>query len=609
MGKTVDLFEDMLVDVSEDLSQTLDAQLRNHLIVGSSGFAVFAGAGSGKTRTLVTLLQWCKSEFGKKLLINGRKIAVITFTNAACDEIKHRLGYDNSFSVSTIHSFAWDLIKYYQEDIKVCLTELLNEKIDRNSGKKAEKYKNRLSEIQSISSFTYNPFLNSAARTSLDHNEVIEITALLLERKNILQKIVIDSYPFLLIDECQDTQKELMNSFIKLQELYPKQFTLGLFGDMMQQIYSTGVRQLQKFLPKSFKVFTKNENYRSASRIVQLGNALRSDGIKQISKVEDDGGTARLFIVSSKKNQMEVEKEIAHSMAAITNDPDWKIDYESLVLEHQMAARRMNFSNLFAPLYSNSSLKLKIRDGKLPFFSLLEEVIFPLKDAYKSDNSLLVTKILRENSPLLALDDQTSSLSLYRIVSARARELVKGLMDLLSDKKVTCRQIFEYIAKNDLFKLDDDYLKQALILKDPSSFIKLNSEQKTIIEALNSTLEEYEAFLTYLQHRSKFFTHHGVKGLEFERVMVILDDDHAKWATMKYGKLIGTKNLSPQEAYKRDLGEETSLDTLARLFYVVCSRAKKSLAVVCYSDDVDRDRKAFSELGWFAKSEIVAVKN
>ena len=78
MGKTVDLFEDMLVDVSEDLSQTLDAQLRNHLIVGSSGFAVFAGAGSGKTRTLVTLLQWCKSEFGKKLLINGRKIAVIT---------------------------------------------------------------------------------------------------------------------------------------------------------------------------------------------------------------------------------------------------------------------------------------------------------------------------------------------------------------------------------------------------------------------------------------------------------------------------------------------------------------------------------------------------
>ena len=195
------------------------------------------------------------------------------------------------------------------------------------------------------------------------------------------------------------------------------------------------------------------------------------------------------------------------------------------------------------------------------------------------------------------------------VVSARARELVKGLMDLLSDKKVTCRQIFEYIAKNDLFKLDDDYLKQALILKDPSSFIKLNSEQKTIMEALNSTLEEYEAFLTYLQHRSKFFTHHGVKGLEFERVMVILDDDHAKWATMKYGKLIGTKSLSPQEAYKRDLGEETSLDTLARLFYVVCSRAKKSLAVVCYSDDVDRDRKAFSELGWFAKSEIVAVKN
>lgn len=370
MENLANLFEVQPVATSEDTKLPLDSKLQNHLVNCSSGFAVFAGAGSGKTKTLVTLLQWCKSKFGKKFLINGRKIAVITFTNAACDEIRHRLGYDDCFSVSTIHSFAWDLIKYYQEDIRTCLIELLNEKISNSSGKALEKYRARLSEIQSISSFTYNPFSNSAERTSLNHNEVIEVTACLLDRKIILQKITIDLYPFLLIDECQDTQKELMNSLIRLQEQYPKQFTLGLFGDMMQQIYTTGIRELQKSLPKNFKVFTKKENYRSTSRIVRLGNALRSDGIEQIPQITDDAGTVRLFLVNTKKKQTEIEKEIAQSMVTITDDPEWSTDYESLVLEHQMAASRMNFSNLFEPLNSNSSLKLNIREGRLPFFSL-----------------------------------------------------------------------------------------------------------------------------------------------------------------------------------------------------------------------------------------------
>lgn len=56
-------------------------------------FLLFAGAGSGKTRTLVTLLQKIKEGQRNNLTKNGQRVCVITFTNAACDEIKHRLNY------------------------------------------------------------------------------------------------------------------------------------------------------------------------------------------------------------------------------------------------------------------------------------------------------------------------------------------------------------------------------------------------------------------------------------------------------------------------------------------------------------------------------------
>ena len=81
-------------------------------------FFLFAGAGSGKTHSLVKILQKYKKDYSQNLRFSNKQIAIITYTNAACDEIKDRLDYDDTFLVSTIHSFVWDLIKPYQKDIK-----------------------------------------------------------------------------------------------------------------------------------------------------------------------------------------------------------------------------------------------------------------------------------------------------------------------------------------------------------------------------------------------------------------------------------------------------------------------------------------------------------
>ena len=85
----------------------------------SDKILVVAGSGSGKTRVLTERL---------KLLLedveDSSKIVAITFTNAAAEEMKERLGDTKSAFIGTIHSYAnrillmngYDTSQYIEED-------------------------------------------------------------------------------------------------------------------------------------------------------------------------------------------------------------------------------------------------------------------------------------------------------------------------------------------------------------------------------------------------------------------------------------------------------------------------------------------------------------
>ena len=46
-------------------------------------------------------------------------------------------------------------------------------------------------------------------------------------------------------------------------------------------------------------------------------------------------------------------------------------------------------------------------------------------------------------------------------------------------------------------------------------------------------------------------------------------------------------------------GKETTIDRTRRLFYVTCSRAKGSLALIAYSSDPVKVRDTLVAAGWF----------
>ena len=92
-------------------------------------FFLFAGAGSGKTRTLVEVLRRLTGvvphesggRLAHRLRLYGRSIRVVTYTKNAVAVITGRLGSNDLVAVSTIHSFCWELIGGFDEDIREAL--------------------------------------------------------------------------------------------------------------------------------------------------------------------------------------------------------------------------------------------------------------------------------------------------------------------------------------------------------------------------------------------------------------------------------------------------------------------------------------------------------
>ena len=615
------LLEDHYID--DYVDDHVDREIESCFSASSpNNFFVFAGAGSGKTRSLINTLNFLDKEQGEKLLMKGKQIAVITYTNAACDEISRRLQYKSIFSVSTIHSFLWELIKNYQVDIKTWIMESVQKEIEelkqkqtktsrgKAGEKRAETIKKkteRLAKIRSIQKFSYNPNGDNVGYDSLSHSEVIKMSTEFIATEPTMQDILTSKYPILLIDESQDTKKELIDALLIVCEKYGEKFIVGMFGDTMQKIYNDGKDNLAKCIPDNWVKPVKIMNHRSAKRIVTLANSIRSsvDDQKQQARSDAEEGTVRLFITSKSNNKEYVEKRVAEMMVQDTGDIGWndEEDYKSLILEHHMAASRFGFSELYMPLSNSKKFDTSLREGSIPELSLLSKLVFPLLVAYQSGNDFEVAKIIRKNSPLLNKEVFITGLNNQVELLRKAEEAVELLMKLWNDGKVpTCLEVLKSIRDTGLFKVGN---RVDEVLADYSQ--DENEKITALRTALSAPFYELERYALYVSDNTRFATHQGVKGLEFPRVMVILDDAQARGFLFSYEKLFGVKAQSDTDEKNAHDGKDTSITRTARLFYVACTRAKKSLAIVAYTENEEMVRDTALANGWFLENEIYIV--
>jgi DNA helicase-2/ATP-dependent DNA helicase PcrA len=74
-----------------------------------------------------------------------------------------------------------------------------------------------------------------------------------------------------------------------------------------------------------------------------------------------------------------------------------------------------------------------------------------------------------------------------------------------------------------------------------------------------------------------------------------------------YEKLFGAKNKTKTDIDNERDGKDTSIARTTRLFYVACTRAQKSLAVIAYTSDKDAVKNTALTNGWFFDDEIIVV--
>ena len=601
-------------------------------------FFLFAGAGSGKTRMLVQVLKQFRQNNAQQLKLNGQNVAIITYTNAACDEIKRRLEYDPAFSVSTIHSFSWDMINPYQEDIRAWLKEnlkkeiaALDEKLERarnlnsksareNQAKRNSKGK-RLSQIDSINQFTYNPNGVNSGKDALNHAEVINIASYFLSEKSLMRQILVRRFPILLIDESQDTNKKLIQSFFDTQAEQKKQFCLGLFGDTMQRIYNDGKEDLGKTIPDDWATPAIEMNYRCPSRVIELINQIRSDvdTQKQIPHAWAEKGIVRLFIINTNqgKDELQVEKKVAVSMADITDDDDWLQDGvpKILTLEHQMAAKRGGFADLFTPLYSVKQYSTGILDGTLSGITFFTKQILPLVQATRAEDQFAIAEVIRKHSSMLQRNHLIDSKQQIKQIR-KAKTAVEAINKLWKGRKdPKLIRILSKIDELGLFDIPEvlapfsegmsEHSNDALTSE---SEISPNEKHKAWEAALSAPLSQLESYADYVDERSGFGTHQGIKGLEFNHVMVILDDKGSKGFLFSYEKLLGAKAPTANDERNKQQGKDTAIDRTRRLFYVTCSRAEKSLAIVVYTENPQAVEQFAISNKWFRKNEIIKLE-
>lgn len=266
-----------------------------------------AGAGSGKTYCLIQTIEYLL----EKNLRKNQKILCVTFTNAAKDEILNRLlQKSDKIIVSTLHDFIWDFIKQFQTELQKEVEALAKDKVqslndelseaerkianprsNTNIEKQEEiitKNNKKLKKYENIDYKTVRVDYDSHPayyKGKISHDDVIVIFNNFLTN-NFFTRIFLDAFPYILIDEYQDTNVTTIENMFKATLDYKGVVDtfIGMYGDRMQMIHEKSTIKVANY---EIILIQKEDNFRTAKPIVESNNNLRNDGLKQNTNAQN----------------------------------------------------------------------------------------------------------------------------------------------------------------------------------------------------------------------------------------------------------------------------------------------------------------------------------
>ncbi|MFA5917813.1 MAG: UvrD-helicase domain-containing protein [Candidatus Gracilibacteria bacterium] len=335
---------------------------------------IIAGAGSGKTATLTTRVEYMIKE--KK--IDPKSLLCVTFTNKAAREMRERIGkklgvvIDNNIYrqrnlplMGTFHSIGVfflkeilgkydvsqlgvnlkkDFLIYSEEDkLKVLKDIIVNDlKLDEKQFK-ARQIAYYISEAKNsfLTARDYSSVVDSYIKekvmdaykiyevkmvenNAMDFDDILFKTLQLLKNPNILEYYQ-EKYKYIMVDEYQDTNL-VQYEIVKL--LASKYRNLAVVGDDWQSIYSWRGADMRNIL--NFKrdyseavVVKLEQNYRSTKHIIESANSVVKNNKTALEKTlwTDNEHGEKICLIEAPDDKLEASIVAKIIKDKITNSP------------------------------------------------------------------------------------------------------------------------------------------------------------------------------------------------------------------------------------------------------------------------------------------------
>ena len=276
---------------------------------------IIAGAGTGKTRTIVYRVAYLV-----ELGVKPDSLLLLTFTRRAAQEMlrKASILLDSrceQVSGGTFHSFANSILRKYaiqlgyennftildqsdaEDVINLIRTRMKFDTKEKRFPRKETLYDlysrslNTITPVKELLAMDYPQYLEIETDIStlhgtyvkykhehnlMDYDDLLLNLALLLRQNEAVRITLSDRYQYIMVDEYQDTNK-IQAEIVKL--LASKHRNLMVVGDDAQCIYSFRGSTIQNILTfgeefKNCKVIKLEENYRSTQPILSLANEI-----------------------------------------------------------------------------------------------------------------------------------------------------------------------------------------------------------------------------------------------------------------------------------------------------------------------------------------------
>jgi DNA helicase-2/ATP-dependent DNA helicase PcrA len=516
-------------------------------------FLVEAGAGAGKTYSLIDALKYLIKSQGRELLRRNQRVACITYTNVATEEIKARTDRHPAIQAETIHSFCWSAIRPFQSALRAALPTLERwpERLEDGSG---------LGERAVDYSLGY-PSIE-VDRVFLHHDDVLALTVVLLNQPKF-RRLLSDRFPVILIDEYQDTRGDFASALLTHFVATGTGPVIGFFGDHWQKIYGEGCGRIEH---AKLEVIYKASNFRSVRAVVDVLNRLRPE-LSQVVANSNVDGSATVYHTNAWNGQRlagqhtkgDLPPEFSHQYLGVLKaklmEQGWDFTpsiTKILMLTHKGLAAEMGYREL-CDAFPRNDLLIKKED---PHIAFLVDIIERVCVAYDAGRYGEMFAVLGEKRPTISSKDDKMAWArdVEKLLELRAGSTIGMVMDFLKNSRF---QIPKAVQRRE----------DLLVSNDPE-----HTDANTRLSRIHAVPFRQIAALTgFIDGNTPFDTKHGVKGAEFENVLVTLGRGWNRYNFDKMLELIGTTVSADQaEFFERN----------RNLFYVTCSRAKRRLALL-----------------------------